>query len=78
MRTVMPAGSCGGGVGRPSTMSGCRWTSRAASTAAAAISGAVCSIHSKDSGMISSRWRARTVRMSAAVTGGLLPSFGRA
>ena len=53
-------------------------TSRPASAAAAAISGAVCSIHSKDSGMISSRCRARTARMSAAVTGGREPRLGRA
>ena len=59
-------------------MSGCVWTSRPAAAAAAAISGATCSIHSKDSGMISSRCRARTARTSAAVTGGLVPRLGLA
>ena len=78
IRTVTPGGSGGTCTGPASIMSGCAWTSRPASAAAAAISGAVCSIHSNDSGMTSSRCRARTARMSAAVTGGREPRLGRA
>ena len=74
----MPGGIAGACGGEDSTISGCRWTSSPASAAAAAISGATCSIHSNDSGMISSRCRARTARMSAAVTGGRGPRLGRA
>ena len=68
-------GACGGVV---STISGCVWTSRPAPAAAAAISGAVCSIHSKDSGMISSRCRARMARTSATVMRDRAPRLGRA
>ena len=71
-----PAASAAGAA--DSIISGCGCTSRPASAAATAISGAVCSIHSKDSGMISSRCRARTTRMSAAVIRGLAPGRGRA
>jgi len=80
-RTVTPAGSAGSAGAADSadsTISGWVCTSRPASAAAEAISGAVCSIHSKDSGMISSRCRARTARMSAAVIRGLAPCLGRA
>ena len=44
---------------------GCRCTRRPALAAAAAISGAECSIHSNDSGSFSSRCLARTARTSA-------------
>ena len=75
MTSAGRGGACGGA---DSIISGCLWTSRPASAAAAAISGAACSIHSKDSGMISSRCRARTARMSATVMRGLAPCLGRA
>ena len=76
------SGSRGGGVSeprpRPRTSSGCASTARPAAAAAAAMSGAVRSNHSNDSGMSSSRCLARTARTSAAVAGARWPVRGRA
>ncbi|HXL91380.1 MAG TPA: hypothetical protein VN969_20740 [Streptosporangiaceae bacterium] len=75
---MRPSGVGEAGTGRSSTSSGCACTSRPPSAAAAAMSGAACSIHSNDSGMISSRWRALTFRIAAAVTGTSAARRGRA
>jgi hypothetical protein len=78
VRTVAPAGSCvrPGRVSR--IISGWAVTSSPAPAAASVRSGATCAIHSKDSGMPSSRWRARTLRTSATVIRARAPRFGLA
>jgi len=59
IRTDVVGSNCGGGARVPRTSRGCRCTRRPAAAAAAAISGAKCSIHSNDSGSFSSRCLAR-------------------
>ncbi len=78
IRTLISSGTRGAGASEPSASSGCACTARPASVAADSISGAVRLIHSKDSGISSSRCLARTARTSAAVTGRRAPRRGRA
>ena len=78
MRTVMPGSVTGAGVSALSTISGCARAASPPPGAAAVIPGVASSIHSKDSGISSSRCRARTARMSSAVTVPAAPRRGRA